>query len=253
MERHGDDVAEGFFSLVRWRLDATRDEARNVAVILVEPDGAYGAIRAAPLSTVSSRLKDQGILDAALVGLEQRIASGDLGLAELTQLHRDFQRSIVITEPRRVAVPDQDAALAALYRAYLAPRARGGRAPTKGAVLDRVVETLRRRGVEARRGAYIDDFIFDVVIETSSAPTVLEVLSFAADRKDWTPVERDAGHFLYALSRLSIAGRAVIEPPVNGNGATSSYERVRRWLAREHVPDIRADELIDTQLELDTR
>ena len=60
-------VQQGYFSVVRWRHDSTRDEARNVAVVLVDEEGLGGGVRAAPLSQVSRRLHDQGILDALLV------------------------------------------------------------------------------------------------------------------------------------------------------------------------------------------
>ncbi len=153
-----------------------------------------------------------------------------------------------------MAVPDgPEETLTALYRAYVSPRGGGSRLATKGVVLDRVLNALRRQGVPARRGAYIDDFIFDVVVgkERARQHTVLEVLSFAAARKDWTPVERDAGHFLYALQRLKIEGKAVVQPPSDGNGAATSYERVRGWLDDEHVRIVSPDELADRQLVLD--
>jgi hypothetical protein len=31
-----DQLVRGYYSILRWRLDATRDEARNVAVLLVD-------------------------------------------------------------------------------------------------------------------------------------------------------------------------------------------------------------------------
>jgi hypothetical protein len=126
--------------------------------------------------------------------------------------------------------------LDALYRALIAPRQSGGRALTKGVLLDRVIGTLRKQGVQARRGVYIDDFIFDVVIENGGPASVLEVLSFAVPRKDWTPIERDAAHFLYALRRVNADGRAVIQPPAEAPAATASYERILRWLDDEDVP-----------------
>ena len=73
--------------------------------------------------------------------------------------------------------------------------------------MDRAVQALRAQGARARRGAYIDDFIFDIVVEGEHERAVFEVLSFAVGRKDWTPVERDAGHFLYAMTKLGVRGR----------------------------------------------
>jgi hypothetical protein len=245
-------VAQGFYSLLRWRVDPTRDEARNVAVMLVDAQGEFGAIRHAPISTISPRLRDQGILDELLLGLEQRFRSGGR-LRDLEELQESLQRSLVVTEPQPVAVTDPEETLTALYRAYLAPRGGRSRAPTKGVVLDDVVAALRRQKVKARRGAYVRDFIFDVVIDQTRVrpASVLEVLSFAAPRKDWTPVERDAGHFLYALGRLEIAGKAVVQPPAAGNGAAQSYDRVRRWLEDEKVPIVEPEQLVEKQLVLE--
>jgi hypothetical protein len=245
------EVARAFYSLLRWRLDPTRDEARNVAVLLVDARGRFGGLRHAPVSSISPRLHDQGIVDDVLVGLQERFDSG-LALKDLQALHGSLQRSLVVTPPKPVAVPDFEKTLTALYRAYVAPHPRGSRAPTKGAVLDRVVNALRSQGVRAKRGSYIDDFIFDVVLEgPRKTRTVLEVLSFATPRKDWTAVERDAGHFLYALSRLDVPGRAVIQPPADRNGAAESYERVRRWLEADDVPTVEPEDLLEPQQVLD--
>jgi hypothetical protein len=249
----GQSVAQGYYSLLRWRPDATRDEARNIAVLLVDEVHDFASLEHAPLSSISQRLREQGILDDVLVGLKERLASiAEMGSDELRALSRDFQRSLVVTAPKRVAVDDPAATLHALYGAFVAPRRGGGsRAPTKGVILDRVVQALRAQGARARRGAYIDDFIFDVVVEGERDRAVFEVLSFAVERKDWTPVERDAGHFLYAVQRLEVHGRAVVQPPLNGHSAAESYKRVRRWLDTEKVPIVAPEDLKDQQLALD--
>jgi hypothetical protein len=150
-----------------------------------------------------------------------------------------------------VAVVDAEDALAALYRAYLATRSTGGRALTKGVLLDRVVEALRRRGEDVKRGSYVEDFLFDAVIPRKNGePAVFEVLSFAAQRKDWTPLERDAGHFLFALEKASVGqATAVVQPPTEQeSGAWSSYYRIDRWLEQAHVARKTLDELEDKQL-----
>jgi hypothetical protein len=250
-----DQLEHAYFSLLRWRADATKDEARNVAVLLLDEHGDFGFIRHAPISSISQRLRDQGILDEILAGIEERLtAEPALKLAEIRELSSSLQRALVITEPKPVRITDPDESLDALYRAYVAPRASGGsRAPTKGVVLDRVVDTLRKRGVKLRRSGYVDDFMFDVVLENGEKPAVLEVLSFAAPRKDWTPVERDAGHFLYAVRTLELPGRGVVQPPSDqvGNGNVESYERVLRWFDHEGVPVVEPGELVDTQLALE--
>jgi hypothetical protein len=245
-----DELVKGYYALLRWRFDATRDEARNIAVLLAHERGRFGGMRHAPISAISPRLRDQGIVDDVLVGIEERYGQG-LRLRDLNDLHRSLQRSLIVTKPEPVAVGDPDETLAALYKAMVAPRS-GGRAPTKGVLLDRVITSLRKQGMRARRGAYIDDFIFDVVIENGGPKSVLEVLSFAVPRKDWTPIERDAAHFLYALRRVDdLEARAVIQPPAEGRAGTTSYERVRRWLDDEDVRTLAPDELTPSQLALD--
>ncbi len=247
-----DLVQRAYYSILRWRGDATRDEARNVAVMLVEAEGLFGGLKAAPLSSISPRLREQGLLDAMLVNL-QRHFEGDArpNLAFLREMHAGLQRSLYLTEPQSVAVPDPDAVLTALYRAYVAPRGGGSRAITKGTVLDRVVNTLRSQGYHVRRGEYVDDFMFDVVIETERERLAVGgVLSFASTIKNWTPVEYDAGHFLYALDRLGTAGFSVIQPPseISPQAALASFERVRRWLDGAGVPVVEPIELEEGRL-----
>lgn len=247
----------GYYSLLRWRRDATRDEARNVAVLLVEAEGQFAGIKAAPVSSVSSRLREQGLLDAMLVALQGQFESEQRPtLALLRELHGSLQRSLYVTEPQPVAVPDPDAVLNALYRAYVAPRGGGSRAITKGAMLDRVVGRLREHGYEVRRGEYVNDFLFDVVIGVRlERPTVAEVFSFANTVKNWAPVEYDAGHFLYALGRSGAEGFSVIQPPseVSPESAVTTYERVLRWFERAAVPVIEPSELDQGRLPIGAR
>lgn len=126
------------------------------------------------------------------------------------------------------------------YRAYVAPRS-AGRTMTKGVVLDKVVNTLRRRGLDVKRGIYIEDFIFDAVVEMPRRRTsVIEVLSFASGQKNWAPVEHDAGHFLYAIQELLLPGIAVVQPPSESkrNGAATSHQRVNRWMHKAKIPTV---------------
>lgn len=245
-----DQLVRGYYSVLRWRLDATRDEARNVAVLLVDERGRFGGIRHVAVSSISPRLREQGIVDDVLLGLEEQVSAG-MRLRDLKNLHETLQGSIVITEPEPVAVGELDDTLDALYRALVAPRPGGGRVPTKGILIDRVIGALRMHGVKAQRGVYIDDFIFDVVVQNGGTRSVLEVLSFAAPRKDWTPIERDAAHFLYALSHVDAEGRAVVQPPADLAPAASSFKRVLRWFDDEGVPTLSPEELTDSQLALD--
>lgn len=235
-------TTQGYFSILRWRMDPTRDEGKNVAVILVDPDGRIGGVRAAPISSISRQLHEQGLLDAVVANLEAQFeGSAKLTLQKLEAMRNDLQRSLSITEPRPVAVPDIDITLDALYRAYAAPKAGGSTNATKGHVLDRVVTKLRSAGWSLKRGEYVGDFIFDVV---ASKPNKLvgEVLSFASGAKNLVPVEQDAGHFLYGLSQVQLPGLAVIEPP-REEAAEDSYRRVARWFKREGVEILAVDDL----------
>ncbi len=112
-------------------------------------------------------------------------------------------------------------------------------------MLDRIVTVLRKEGLSVSRGHYIGDFIFDAVVERPAHALAIKVLSFATPAKDWAPAERDAGHFLYGLSRLGLPGQAVIQAPTDASAPTAatSYARIRRWFDEEAVPVVTPDEL----------
>jgi hypothetical protein len=236
-------ASEGFYSILRWRTDATRDEARNVAVILVDRDGRVGGMRSAPISSISPRLHEQGLLDAILLNLESRFqGSAKPTLDTLERLRGDLQRSLVLTDPRPVAVPDVDVTLESLYRAYAAPKGGGSTAATHGRVLDRVMTQLRRRGWSVKRGEYVGDFIFDLVVSKPRS-LVGEVFSFASGAKNLIPVEQSAGHFLYGLREVQLPGLAVIQPPKD-SASDPSFQRVTRWLGREGVEIVKSEDLM---------
>ncbi len=238
----------GHFSILRWRLDATRDEARNVAVILVAGDGAQAAVKAAPISGISARLHEQGILDKLIVHLDEQFRNIEgSGLTRLRDLHRSLQHSIYLTAPKPTAIPDMDSVLSALYRAYVAPRpARGSQVLTKGRVLDSVISRIRSKGLTVRRGDYVSDYLFDAVLE-GHGKTVLQVLSFATSAKSWVPVEHDAGYFLYALERTRFNGLAVIQQPTDSShsNAVQAHRRVLRWFDEASVPTVAPDEVTE--------
>lgn len=241
---------QGWYSLLRWRSDVARDEARNVALLLVDARGGFDAFKAAPLSTISPRLHEQGVLDAALVALEQQFGESKFTLERLQAAHERLQNSLQLTEPQPVAVRDVEETANALYRAFIATRGGGGNTQSKSAVLDRVVAAYRKRGFDVKRGAYVGDFIFDAVLREGRTSSVVEVLSFAAPRKDWTPVERDAGHFLFALKELGTDGKAVIVPPARSsapNSGQESYSRITRWLTKAKVPVLAPEDVTKPQ------
>jgi hypothetical protein len=226
-----------YFSVLRWRSDPTRDEARNVAVVLVEQDGTSGGIRAAPISTISPTLGEQGLLDEVVASIERRFANSDsLGLEELEQIRSGLQRSIYFTEPRAVSVSDIDSTLGALYAAYARPRMRSNKGITKGQALDRVVTSLRHRGWDVVRAKRVEDVLFDLVIENPN-PAVGSVLSFASGASDVTKLERDAGHFLYGRDRTQLPGLAYLQPPdeAAADEVREAHRRIVGWYRDSQV------------------
>ena len=233
---------QGYYSILRWRSSATRDEARNVAVLLVDAEGTKGGIRAAPVSAISPRLHEQGIVDSILIQLTRQF-EGDHkpSVGSIRELSESMQHSLYLTPPQATAVPDVELVLSALYRAYCAPSGGGGGAMTKGQVLDKVVNRVRRKGYEVRRGNYMGDFLFDAIVDVpESRPVALEVLSFATGNQRWKPTEHDAGHFLFALEKVNAQGLCVLQKPSDAShmSAEESFERVRRWFDGAKVPMI---------------
>ena len=246
-------VDQGYFSLLRWRRDPSRDECRNVAVMLVSPDGKFGGIRPAPISSFSQNIRQQGILDAVVQSLRRQF-EGEVkpDVAMLSDLSESFQeRSLLITEPEPAAVPDPELALEALYKALVQPTS-GGNPQAKGAVLDRVVTSFRRKGYGVRRGEYLRDFLFDAVVTGPDAKEVmLEVLSFTSPKVSWIAEERDAGHFLYGLQQVDGQGFGIIQPPAGHSRDTArdTYQRVLRWFDRAGVESTEPAALADRTLE----
>jgi hypothetical protein len=238
-------VQRGYYSVLRWASDPTRDEARNVAVMLVDSEGQFGGLKSAPLSSVSSSLKQQGFLDTLLVGLQQQFDSPEIpDLNKLRAMQSVLTRSLYLSEPQAVAVPDAGSTLQALYRAFVAPKP-APRSQSKGVVLDRVVTSLRNWGITTYRGRYFHDYLFDAVVEAALQPIVIEVLSFASTARDWSTTERDAGHFLFALSHIDASGAAVVKGPSDASRpeARTSFRRVLEWFEREDIPTVSADEI----------
>lgn len=254
------DSSRAYFSVLRWRKDPTRDEARNIAVVVVDVERESGLFEAVPLSMVSERLHEQGLLDQMLVGLEKQVvAKGGFTLESLRDLQGKLTGSLVLTEPKEAIIPDgnSDMVLEALKKAYLAQAGRGSNVLTKGRVLDNVVSSLRRYKQGVKRGAYVKDYIFDVVLESNDKADVLEVMSFASPSKDWVPTEHTAGYFLYALEQVGRDGIAVIQPPTSESDSTAveSHNRVIRLMKKDRIPVVRPEELakklnLDRQLKM---
>jgi hypothetical protein len=238
----------GFFSLVRFRSDATRDEQRNIAIALVDEAGDFAAIRSTPVSSLSSQLRTQGLVDAMLVGLARDLSSGRSdGISRLNGLLKLRSSVLVVSEPQSAAIgQDPLSTLDSLYRALVAPKVSRGPGVSRSQVLDQVVQQFRSGGTPVERGAYLNDYILDAVASPSGRPRLpIHTLSFALPNRDWSHVERDTGHFLFAIGRLNEKGVCVMQPPteISRSSAIDSLGRVTRWLTSEGVETIGPDQL----------
>lgn len=239
----------GYFSILRWRRNPTRDEAKNIGVVLVEPEGEFGGIRKAPPSGLPQRLKEQGMIGDLLKGFAEQFESEHPpNLDELNELRAKFVNALVFTEPRTVLVKDKEKTLDALYKAYVQSTAGYAAAVmTKGVLQGNLARTLSGRGYEVKVSEYINDFIFDLVFRDPSKeiPIVTEVLSFANSKQKWTAEEHDAGHFLYALHFVDNPPLAMVEPPteISLDVAITSYERVMDWFGNEDIEVLKTEDL----------
>lgn len=239
---------QGYFSVVRWRPNPTRDEARNVAVMLFDAEGTMGGLRKADLGRVSHGLREQGILDTILVGLQQRLAIEPRpDLAEIRRMHMSLGLSLYVTDPKPCAVVDVSSALNTLERAYIW-RAGGGGGVSKARLVNVVVRRLRRADLSVAREATVRNFTFDLVVTHERGRVAMEVLTFAKPRQnDWRDAEHDAGHFLFGLERADLPGLAVVQPPSEASteAAEASFGRVRGWCSDAKVPVLTPAELAD--------
>jgi hypothetical protein len=228
----------GRFSLVRFVSDLGRDEAKNVGVILFAEDG-YRGMRAIRPSAFSPKLREQGILDQILSSMAERVAGLPSGIADLYRWKDLWSRSLQLSEPRSTAiVGTPEDTLETLYRGLVATKPRRSGHLGKAEVLDKVVDSFRSRGARVRRSDYLQDYIFDAIVETESEmPRAVAALSFASGAREWTSVEKDAGHFLYASSHVDAGPVVVLQPPIDpgASAASAAYHRVRRWLDRESI------------------
>src|SRR5262249_2964260 len=150
---------------------------------------------------------EQGIVDGVLNEIERQFAAERKPtLGTLDELASSLSHSLYLTPPKPTAMPDADLVLSAIYKAYVSPRGGGSSVRTKGKVLDQVATRLRRGGFEVRRCNFLGDFLFDALVDTKATPAAVEVLSFATSAQKWTPVEHDAGHYLYALEQVEVPG-----------------------------------------------
>jgi len=242
-------ASKGYFSILQSRKDALRGETRNVAVVLVDVQQETGMVKAAPISQISPRLGDQGLLDQIVQGLSKHVEQeSGFTLQSLNDLNKSLTSSLILTDPKPAVLPngDADKLMTALYKAFVRPDTGGSSALSRGRVLDKVVETLRKYGKKVQRGAYIKDYIFDVVMESASKFDVLQVLSFATPSKNWIPSEHQTGYFLHAIEKLNKGGAAIIQPPgqKSDQKAFESHDRVIRLLKKSKVDTFAAIDLV---------
>lgn len=234
------EIRQGYYSLLRWRPIAHRDEATNVAVILVDAEGEFGGIESISVNRVSKTLGGQGILDAMINDLKEKFEQGEKpDLEYLRNLHNSLERSIIVTEPQLVVVSDEKTTLKALKKAYIATPAFQGPIKSKADLLTQSVDILRLRGLSVDRGSYYRKFYFDLIIrkEKSTRPNFAEVLTFNLVKKNWVETEQDAGHFLYALKKIDMNGFAIVQAPTETSvdEAFKSHERVMSWFKGEKI------------------
>jgi hypothetical protein len=245
----GTDIGQGYFSLLRYRADITRDEAKNVAVLFVDTTSGTVTLRATRVNSVSSTLAEQGFLDGIVEQLAARFADQRHADVDVLQnLHESLERSIVVTEPRPVAIPEGTDVLTTLYRAFVAPKPSPRNNLSKSALLGVLVDWLRSTsGGSVERFGEIDTFTFDAVVRNGGLPQVYQALSFAGTRKDWSPVLHDAGHFIFALERVKTsAATAILQEPTGDRGETGekAYERVEKWLDDARVKVVPAQDVL---------
>lgn len=220
--------------LVQYRGGPTRGEPRNVAVALVAHDGGYAAVKHLPPSQLGERIRERGIVDGALVALARAMVCSADAINRIESLRAIHGSSLLIGDPMPTDLgAEPDLVLASVFKALVArPVARrAGR--TKGEILDRTVATFRRAGAPIRVGQYVGDFLLDAIVEPTGEPAVaIHAQSFEGARREWSRIEHETGHFLYAVEHLRRDAICVIQPPAQtaDDAAAASYSRVGRWL-----------------------
>lgn len=250
MEQQLTDTA--YFSLLRWVPDPSRDEARNIAVLMLDLEGAFGGLKAAQISSVSKLLAEQGLVDGVIESLRVRFSEEPRGtVGQLRLLQKSLDGPLVLTEPQPAAVVGGlDETLDSLYNAYVHRRQSRPQGTTKGQLLDRVMRRVRRAGWPAKRGQYYSDYLLDAVVDVATGPVALGVYSFRQERKTWGDIEKDVGYFVFATGDLDIPRAAVVEPPdpeVSREAAFEAHERVQGWLGRHEIKPLKIDSLRDPE------
>jgi len=240
-------ITEGFYSVVRYSPNPARDEVKAVALMLVDEQRDLAQLRVAPLSQITPRLTEHGLLDEMLVRLATRMQAGEIrSRIEVEDLRGAIGPTLSLTPPMPAAITDDiDVSLKALYGALVAPRQGREAGISRGQILDRLVRACRKAGASIAPGSYLDDVLFDAVVSSSSGRVPVQVLSFETETENPRGVEQAAGHFLFGLSRVHEGGVCVIQPPFDRSSepARASFRRVSRWMSDEGVSILRPDEM----------
>ena len=224
--------------LVQYQLSSSRGELRNIAVVLVAESGGFAAVKHLPPSLLAGRVREQGILDAALVSLADVVSrQPEEALARLDRLRRRREGTLVIGDPMPTDMAGSpERALAATFKALVTrPTARRA-GYGKAEILDRAVSTLRGVGATVRVGEYLDDFLIDALIVQArdNPPAIIHAQTFDGARRDWSRLEQETAHFLFASEQIRGEAICVVQPPTERNGVEAgarSYSRVERWIA----------------------
>lgn len=240
-------TSEGFYSIIRYTPDPVRDEAKNVALMLIDEQRDVARLRVAPLSQLTPRLNEHGLLDKLLVHFGARLQAGELrDQRQVAALSRVIGPTLSLTAPVRAAIGDDvDATLKSLYTAFVAPRRGRDSSISHGQLLDRLVKACRKAGAAVEPGAYVEDILFDAIVSWRKRRTPVQVLSFETTTQNPHGIEQAAGHFLFALNRIHADGLCVMQPPVlkSTDPVKASYRRVRNWMQDGGVETVGPEDL----------
>jgi hypothetical protein len=220
--------------LVQYRHNPGRNEARNIGVALVAHDFDFAAIKHLPQSQFADRLRERGIVDDALVSLGKSLELAGDPAGRMERLRVATYGSLQVGDPMPTEIDGSPAdVLSRLFKALVARPTSRRPGRTKADVLDRTVAAFRQIGAPVRVGQYQGDFLLDALVESDrDGDYAVHTQSFDAMRRDWSSVEHQAAHFLYAIGKLNQRAISVIEPPASDveSAATVSYQRIGRWL-----------------------
>jgi hypothetical protein len=197
---------------------------------------------------LAENVREQGILDAALVGISRVVRQGGLqAIGELARRSGISMGAIEIGDSMPADLgPEPTATLDALFKALVARPTARRPGIRKAELLDRVVDGFRKWGAPIRRGEYLDDFLMEAGAAPHHPPaTPILVESFALADRDWSRVERGAGHFCFAVEQLEIDGLVVFQEPneLSDDEARRSFDRISRWISSTGMSQARPSDL----------